>query len=536
MSDGSEMEVKLAVADSRLFDLIVAHPEICAMKMGTGSVTQSFEALYYDTPGFALQQNGIAYRVRHEGEQWIATVKSDIESGGGFSNREEWNEPVEGPEPSLKPFIGTYIGDRLLMAVGQERFQLLFSTRFMRTVTMLLTPNGSQIEMAMDRGTIWSGMEGTPISELELELKSGTITDLLQLAGWIAGQWHLLPEAKSKFARGLELLRSNSPGIPSFFPDNQQKEIPKPTTIALSNYSISSIFASQKRLLTEQAASESVRELRIQIRSLRSLLKFLQPTLAKEERQLHYEKMRQWGTLLGSIRDIDILVAAWNKFSVHFNPVFSSSEYWLDTLKGRRSFLMEEVVHRIEQGELTKQIFELQSWLYQENEQLANEEEEQPSESQLLKMLLEAIKELREDIRAVECTSEIKTIHRLRIRIKQLRYVQETLNRVVRLRDEEFTGALKKTQSYLGKVHDNYQIKWLLEKFDASNIDQKLSLEKELFISWCNRDTTEYLINLPKVTESFRRAAKLRLCTLTALRTNRRTKSGHHPSAHEPGK
>lgn len=536
MSDGSEMEVKLAVADSSLFDLIVAHPEICAMKMGTGSVTQSFEALYYDTPGFSLQQNGLAYRVRHEGEQWIATVKSDIESGGGFSTREEWNESVAGPEPSLKPFIGTHLGDRLLLAVGLERFQLLFSTRFTRTITMLQTPKGSQIEMAMDHGMIWSGTEGSPISELELELKSGTISDLLQMSGWIAGQWHLLPEAKSKFVRGLELLRNNSPSIPNYSSDIQQKEISKPTTIALTNFSINNIFAGQKRLLTEGASSESVRELRIQIRSLRSLLKFLQPTLDKEDRQLHYEKMRQWGTLLGSIRDIDILIAAWNKFSVHFNPVFTSSEYWLDTLKGRRSFLIEEVLHRIKQGELTKQIFELQSWLYQENEQLSNEEEEQPSENQLLKMLLEEIKELREDTRAVECTSEIKTIHRLRIRVKQLRYLQESLNRVVRLQDEDFTIALKKTQSYLGKVHDNYQIKGLLEKFDASNIDQKLSLEKELFICWCNRDTTEYLINLPKVTDSFRRAAKLRLGTLATLRTNRRTKSSHHPSTHEPGK
>jgi triphosphatase len=531
MSVGSEIEVKLAVSDVRIFDQIAMHPEICALTMGPGTIAQSFEALYYDTPSFALQKSGLAYRVRHEGEQWVATVKSDQGSSGGFFSREEWNEPVDGPAPTLKPFAGTYVGDRLILAIGEESLQLLFSTRFVRTVLLLQTDTGSQIEMAMDKGNVWSGLNGAPICELELELKTGSVNDLMQLSGWVAVHWHLLPESKSKYARGLELISSNNTSIYFEVPP---KDIVDPTPIALTTGCISEIFAAQKRLLTDPTNAEAVRELRIQMRRLRSILKIFQPSLSKESGRIHNDRLKQWGTLLGSIRDIDLLIAAWHKFITRFQPIVALSNYRLATLNDRRGFLAEEVAHRIGLGELTQHLFELQGWLYQERDLKSLEDAAPQSHIPLLKALLISLKELRGDIRAAAGTTEMKTLHRLRIQVKKIRYIQETLNEIVWLHDDEFTTALKKLQTHLGKIHDNYQIKSLLDQFDTGNIDEKLLLEKELFISWRSRSSTDYLSSLPKAVEEFRRNTKKRLRALAALRTKHRTKSGHHACSHEP--
>ena len=92
MPDGSELEIKLAISEHRFFDLILNDPEIVAMMQEQKPVVRAFEAFYYDTPQFLLQKTGYAYRIRHEGQDWVATVKSDLLSSGGLSEREEWNE------------------------------------------------------------------------------------------------------------------------------------------------------------------------------------------------------------------------------------------------------------------------------------------------------------------------------------------------------------------------------------------------------------------------------------------------------------
>ena len=150
MPDGSELEIKLAIPEHRLFDRILNDPENMAMMREQKPVVRAFEAFYYDTPHVLLQKNGYAFRIRHEGQDWVATVKSDLLTSGGLSEREEWNEKVTGPEPSSQPFAGTNVGDRLALILGEEKLQLLFSTRFSRTTAYLLTDGGATVEMALD--------------------------------------------------------------------------------------------------------------------------------------------------------------------------------------------------------------------------------------------------------------------------------------------------------------------------------------------------------------------------------------------------
>ena len=536
MSDGTELEIKFALPENRLFELILQDPELLTLAQNPAPVTRSFEALYFDTPSFALQQNGFAFRVRQEGEDWVATVKNDRQASGGLSEREEWNETVAGPELSHMPFTGTHVGERLKNIIGREKLHLLFSTRFSRTIIQLKTTAGTEIEMALDRGTIWSGLQGSPISELELELKSGSVTELLKLSAGIAGRWHLLPELNSKFARGLELINSNQPGLPDLSRENNRPDADEPTSTSLINSCVAELFAFQNRTLANNAAPDSVRELRIQFRRLRSLIKFCHPTLIKNNGKLHMDRLRHWGLLLGSIRDIDVLTAAWGKFTLHFSPVYSTSTHWQEGIRERREFLAENVIHRIRQGEITQLLLELQGWMYQEQEKQSLLEEGESFGLKVQKSLTQDIKKLRDDIRAVSEIIDMKTLHRVRIRAKQIRYIQEALNHFSRYHDDEFVACIKKIQSHLGKIQDTCQIKSLFDQFDAGKIDEKFALEKELFIGWRSCDMLEYFSTLPRVVADFRRAAKQRLRSLAAIRTSRRTKAGQNAGAHEPVK
>ena len=67
--------------------------------------------------------------------------------------------------------------------------------------------DGSEIEVAIDRGEIATRTHTRPISEVELELKRGKKWALFRLAHELAETLPFRLEVKSKAERGYELLR-----------------------------------------------------------------------------------------------------------------------------------------------------------------------------------------------------------------------------------------------------------------------------------------------------------------------------------------
>lgn len=531
--EGTELEIKFAVSEPRMFDVILADPQLGALTRGKQPITQSFEALYYDTPNFSLKKAGIGYRIRKEGNDWVATFKSDAGSSGGLFSREEWNEKVSGPETTKNPFAGTFAGERLEKAIGNEQLQLLFSTCFNRTALQLETAEGATIEMAMDRGTIWSGSGGAPICELELELKTGTVSQLLSLAAWVAQRWHLLPESQSKYTRGIQLLQSGVATENDLIKESLEN-MPEPILTVLVDQRIDKLFVAQSALLKEGTRPENIRALRIQCRQLRSVLNFFQSQLKKDDWQIQIVRLRQWGTMLGMIRDIDVLEKAWDGFVNRFEPIVSFSQQWRNVLSERREFLAEDVYYRLVRSELTQIIFELQAWIYREQEERLSAGEGNDVSAYVRRKLMQETKDLRQQLDSFGATSSIAKMHRLRIKIKRLRYVQESLVVVSQFRSDEFIVGLKQLQSAIGKIHDGFQIKSLLEQAETGNSDTLFQLEKELFISWRSRATTERMFLLPEKFDALRKLSKLQLRTLSSLRMGKRAKLRHDADPHEP--
>jgi CHAD domain-containing protein len=286
--------------------------------------------------------------------------------------------------------------------------------------------------------------------------------------------------------------------------------------------------------LEKKATPSSIRAIRIQVRRLRALIRFFQPLLPAREWQFHADRLRQWGALLGSIRDIDLMEKAWSEFSRRYYPDSSYSLEWMYRIHERREFLAENVVYRLGQGELTQNVFALQAWLYSEIERESIDAEGQKAEAFVRKLLLKTVKELREDIRDICSSMDSKIQHRLRIRIKNLRYILEALSVIQRYRDDFFLASLQKLQTGLGKIHDILQIKSLLNEFETGSSESDRDAIKELFISWRSRELWEKLSALPTCAEELRKTAKAYLRTLAAMRAVRRTKPRHDSGAHEP--
>lgn len=111
---------------------------------------------------------------------------------------------VNGPQPDITVFEKITMGKNLMAVVAGQELGSIVMTRFERRRIDVIMSDGSQIEVAADKGEIIAEKR-EPILEIELELKNGEVAALFRLGSILAKEFPLLPEGKSKYYRGLTL-------------------------------------------------------------------------------------------------------------------------------------------------------------------------------------------------------------------------------------------------------------------------------------------------------------------------------------------
>jgi inorganic triphosphatase YgiF len=195
-----EAELKLALPPGE-HDRVVHHPLLRRLASGPPR-EQVLHSTYYDTPELDLLRQGVALRVRRDGERWIQTLKGGGGVSGGLHRRSEWEWPLPGAEPDYSvindPEAAGFLADPDL----RGRIAPLFVTEFRRTRWDLAPPGGGRVELALDLGEVRSSHGSAPISELELELKSGAVPSLYEIGIALVRDLPLTIENRSKAQRG----------------------------------------------------------------------------------------------------------------------------------------------------------------------------------------------------------------------------------------------------------------------------------------------------------------------------------------------
>ena len=166
----TEVEIKLQVTDETTWGSIVAYvknmPELVSCQR------LALAANYFDTIDGSLHKEQLAYRVRKENTEWVATIKGRGEVVNGLHRRFEWNVPVENGSPNLSVFGHIAIDQDLLQKIAKAKLIPIVQTEFIREVCLVKWA-GSEIEIALDRGEIIANSKKVPILEIELEIKNG---------------------------------------------------------------------------------------------------------------------------------------------------------------------------------------------------------------------------------------------------------------------------------------------------------------------------------------------------------------------------
>lgn len=210
-SRSGEIELKLALPGVGRRDIasrLAAIPPLA----GTAFKQQRLRNIYFDTPEQHLRQHKAALRLRsvREGSngrpRWLQTLKTAGSNSGGLSQRGEWETPLN--KGVLDPLALEDTPWHAIDGNGQLFPQLIpcFETKSTRTLWEVNGINGSQIEVALDVGSVQSNGRSLPICELELELVQGTADALFALAEQIAAHLAVLPASTSKAEHGWRLV------------------------------------------------------------------------------------------------------------------------------------------------------------------------------------------------------------------------------------------------------------------------------------------------------------------------------------------
>lgn len=210
-----EEELKLRVAEPGELERIAQAPEVTALAEGPERRVE-MTADYIDTPDLRLLAAGYGYRVRWEGAGWVASVKADLGEapGDGLHRHREWEIPVAGPDPDVEAFDDPRLREALVRARGDQPLVTLFRIEMTRRTRLLRLDQGSLAEWAVDRGRIRAGEREMAVCEVELERKEGPLEPIRELAEALQARYPLVPDPRTKFARGLELAGLAPPDPP----------------------------------------------------------------------------------------------------------------------------------------------------------------------------------------------------------------------------------------------------------------------------------------------------------------------------------
>lgn len=161
----------------------------------------AMKTTYYDTADGALSRLGCTLRRRMENEKSICTLKTPSADGG----RGEWEVEADAIEQAAEKLCKLGAPETLL-ALTAEGIRPICGAKFLRRACGI-NVGTAVVELALDEGVLTGGGQELPLCEIEVELKCGSLEAAAAFAADLAGKYGLVPEARSKFRRALDLTK-----------------------------------------------------------------------------------------------------------------------------------------------------------------------------------------------------------------------------------------------------------------------------------------------------------------------------------------
>ena len=428
------------------------------MSTGRSEVQSDLTSTYYDTPDLALHRKQLTLRVRKQGRKFVQTVKAGDFAGSDLVVRREWEDPIANKKPDI---AAPKTGKRLPDSIREQDLRPVFTTSVTRTVIEVEPHPSTRIEAAIDEGEIRTadGSVVEPISEIELELRSGDPAALFDVALRLLETAPVRIETRSKAERGYRLL-----GVAGLLQAVYAVPITLDPAIAVEaalqrfgRQCLTHLLRNEPVVLAGEP--EGVHQTRVAVRRLRSVLSALKPMLPLEHHRWASEELKWLTHSLGPARNWDVFTASLLHPVSDALSANRALEYLVRAVERRRHAVFDDVKQAILSERYTKSTLRLFRWFE------ARGWREQPL-SEHTALLLAPIVHIAPELIAEcyrRCRKRSKRFaeqtptqqHRLRIALKKLRYIIEFLASLFdEVQVRKFVNRLKSLQDFLGHAND----------------------------------------------------------------------------------
>ena len=434
---------------------------------------QRLRTIYFDTPSDDLRKGGIVLRIRKKDSTAavLGFKSASMKAGGSFSRRE-----VEVPSPDLQPNLALFAKNTaadVIRIVGDRPLVPKFETHIHRR-TIIVSRGISRIEAALDDGHIVYGEQCVPLSEIELELKLGDESVLYDLATELAKEFSLSLAFVSKGEKGFRTCgkESAAPVKAESIRLKSGATVDELVTAVLANALAQ--FVANWAALRETALPESIHQLRVALRRLRSGLLMFKRVLPKGESEDLRQEAKRIASALGPAREWDVLRASIEQMPLLRKNCPESCEALLTALQDCRNTAYKDARSLINSRDATVFVLKAQGLLTRcaWREALTKKERLQlnVTAKKFAKCALNKLSE-----RVLKRGNEFPdlsddALHKLRIALKNLRYSAEFFGSLFdRPRKvESYVGHVTKLQDLIGTRNDVVMARKFLDKLSST--------------------------------------------------------------------
>lgn len=161
-------------------------------------------AAYYDTDDRIFTEMHGALRIREENGQRICCMKLSKSASGACTTREEYEVPADSVQEGLRKLPAQGASQTFCETVMKHDIIQLCEINFTRIAYQLRFSVDGEVcegELAIDQGLASKETTSIPISEVEFEHKSGSISLFHKCAEQIKDALSLEPQTLSKLAQ-----------------------------------------------------------------------------------------------------------------------------------------------------------------------------------------------------------------------------------------------------------------------------------------------------------------------------------------------
>jgi inorganic triphosphatase YgiF len=451
-----EVELKLEIRPEDVPRLLRC-PRLRELAGGRAS-TRSLRSVYFDTPKLALAERGLALRVRRDGRRLVQTVKARGPARGAHFDRVEYEAAAAREEPDLDLVPDPALRARIEEATAGAPLEPVIETRIRRT-RRLLRCDGAALELDLDVGELRTAAESQPLCEVELELREGDPGALYDVAIELLESVPLRISTVSKADLGYACLT----GAPPAPRKAQAPELSPETT--LDDAIAATLESCLAHVLANQVPAhlgrdvEGVHQMRVGVRRLRSALRLFRLVLPRDRLRPLEQELRWLGRELGAARDLDVFVVEL------LGPLAArrSGDAALGRLCGAGEVLRRErqaaLRRALDSVRHTRLVLEVGRFLARRAwrdpaPDAASARLFAPARSLAAEFLAARDREARRLGERIDRLGA-EDLHRLRIRVKRLRYAAELLGGLYPGgRRDRYLGPLPELQDELGKHAD----------------------------------------------------------------------------------